>query len=849
MQQQLMSLIDGLAAYRHLLRRVSWVLIALMAGSLVLEGGNWTWTQTVPGPFQIADDGSGRLIAPIGSFYLSIQPVRTNDVNSLVPQTSLQFRIKEEPFRGEGALNGVVRQRPLFGIGGLKKEILFVLPEGVANDQNLSLSVDCRIRLHRSLFEFFQWAFAISLLLSITVAYRSYKGVPPTVVRRIVPWLVLIFPTASWLLIAACSIYAATIAYGIYAGDALPTAMIFRLISTVDLTVIEFFAPYSILGIAALGSVFAWLATLHLVPATPLRRTEAALMRIWNWWGLPVVACLFLFSLSAGGWSGHIRTIDLNYMSLAGLAPNSDARGYFTDAFHQAFWGRWELMGSRRPVAEAFRQVTVFAAQYSYIDTLLIQLGLLVLVVFFATRAIASWRGIWAGLGFIGLIIILVRPFLATTLTEPLALIWGMFSLIFLIEALRLQSLPHALIGIAGLIIALLTRMGSLFTIPILVLWAAVVFARHSSARVRAFAIACSTVLLMGAVSLVLSYFYGSPRVLAGGNFAWTVCGLSMGTDWSGCDKAYASQFAQFSSEREIVWFLLGRSWENFLLNPSVLLRMLYINMKSFLDFPQFLLSGYSPNNQWLIKIAWLPTLMLVPGLIYALGWRASSPERLLWLALAISIPTSAAVVLGDDGWRVLYATHVFIACFFALGFAAPGVVTIPNSMVHAWSWQEGAAVIAVTIALFIAVPEVSRVLAMREVVARPSFEQPTNNNKEQIVLGGRRLTGFLVIPDAEPRPFAVPAIHLSQFVELVRMTRLEDEFGPFLQDVVGRTPFALVVGGRLDAENQSNIYIAPPIVLEQRDAWAWRFTLRVWLPSEVPWQILKEVMAVQRLP
>ena len=848
MQHQLINLINRLAVYRHLLRRILRVLIALMAASLVLEEGNWTWTKTVQGPFQVADDGSGRLTASIGNLYLSIEPLRTNDRNSLVPQTSVQFGTKSDPF--SGVIDGVVRERPLFGIGSLKKEILFALPQGLANDQNLVLSFDCRIRLHRTFFDLLKCAFAISLLLWLAVAYRSYKGVPPVIVRRIVPWLALIFPAASWLLVAACSIYAVTIVYGIFAGDALPTATIFRVVSTVDLAAIEPFAPYLILCIAALGSALAWLGSLRFVPATPLRRTERALMRMWNWCGLPVIGCLFLFSLSAGGWSGHIRTDDLNYMSLAGLAPNSDGRGYFTDAFHQAFWERWEWMGSRRPVAGAFRQATVFAAQYSYVDTLLIQLGLLVLMAFFATRAIASWRGIWAGFAFIGFVIILVRPFLATTLTEPLALIWAMFSLVFLIEALRLQSLPQALIGITALTLALFTRMGSLFTIPMLVLWVGFAFAGHSSARIRAFAFACSAVILTVAASLVLSYFYGSPRVLAGGNFAWTVCGLSMGTDWLDCHKTYSSQFAQFSSEREFVWFLLGQSWENFLLNPNALLRTLYTNVNSFFNsLPQFLVSGYGSYNPWLINNAWLLTLTLIPGLIYALVWRASSAERLLWLALAVSIPLSAAVVLSDDGWRVLYATHVLIACFFSLGFTAPGVVTIPNHMAHAWSWQRGAVVISTVIVLFIAIPGISRLLAMREVAAHPSFERPTNRNEEEIVLGGRRLTGFLVIPDAEPRPVAVPALHLSQFVELVRMTRLEDEFGPFLEHVMGRTPFALVVGGRLDAENQSNIYIAPPIVLEQRDAWAWRFTLREWLPSKLPWRGLKQVIAVRRLP
>src|SRR5262249_59702415 len=105
-----------------------------------------------------------------------------------------------------GVRDGVDGERPLFGIGSLKKEILFALPRGLANDQNLVLSFDCRIRLHRTFFDLLKCAFAISLLLWLPVAYRSYKGVPPIIVRRIVPWLALVFPAASWLLVGACSI-------------------------------------------------------------------------------------------------------------------------------------------------------------------------------------------------------------------------------------------------------------------------------------------------------------------------------------------------------------------------------------------------------------------------------------------------------------------------------------------------------------------------------------------------------------------------------------------------------------------------------------------------------------------
>src|SRR5262249_19854746 len=159
-----------------------------------------------------------------GNLFLAVEPLRTNDLNAPVAQTSVQLRTKEERFRG--ATDALVRQRPLFGIGGLKKENPFSLPQGVANEENLRLICNLGIRLHRTPFDLLQWAFAISLLVWFAVAYRSYKGVPPMIVRRIVPWLVLIFPAASWLLVAACSIYAVTIVYGIFAGDALPPATI-----------------------------------------------------------------------------------------------------------------------------------------------------------------------------------------------------------------------------------------------------------------------------------------------------------------------------------------------------------------------------------------------------------------------------------------------------------------------------------------------------------------------------------------------------------------------------------------------------------------------------------------------
>src|SRR5207248_3246165 len=124
-------------------------------------------------------------------------------------------------------------------------------------------------------------------------------------------------------------------------------------------------------------------------------------------------------------------------------------------------WGGWDILGSRRPLGAAFREITVFAAQYSYAMTLLVQTCMVAVALYVSARSVMRWYGVWAGIAFVAFICILARPFLATTLTESLGLVWTLFSIVFLLDAMRLHSLPHALIALAGLTFALATRMGS----------------------------------------------------------------------------------------------------------------------------------------------------------------------------------------------------------------------------------------------------------------------------------------------------------------------------------------------------------------------------------------------------
>src|SRR5262249_40120481 len=151
------------------------------------------------------------------------------------------------------------------------------------------------------------------------------------------------------------------------------------------------------------------------------------------------------------------------YMSIGGLIPHSDGAGYFWDTVHLAYQGDWEIMGSRRPMAAAFRQLTALVVDYSFAATLLVQLALMAPMLYLTAAAIARWGGIWPGIAFAGLAFNIARPYVATTLTEPLGLVCGLFSLLLFVESIRRRSAAHALVGLGGLTTAMLMRMGAFF--------------------------------------------------------------------------------------------------------------------------------------------------------------------------------------------------------------------------------------------------------------------------------------------------------------------------------------------------------------------------------------------------
>jgi hypothetical protein len=571
---------------------------------------------------------------------------------------------------------------------------------------------------------------------------------------------------------------------------------------------------YLLLMLAGIGGLSTWVARLT---GHSLDAAELELRRVLVWCGFPIAVCAFVFSISAM-WAGVLRQGDLNNTSIGGLIPFNDAAGYFASANDQVKDGVWNWISSHRPLAGAFESVLLFFAGYSLPAMLILQACAVAAAAWFATLAIAHWRGVWAGIAFFALTYIYCREFVSTTTTEPLGLFWALLSIPFFIDAFRSGSARPALVAFAMTAVALVTRMGSMFTIPALMLWMVWQFGEGRIAKLRI--LAASTGILIGLFGLnfLLQKLYGFEQGTLGGNFAYTICGLSIGTSWGGCLSKLAALGIPATETPAVLKQLYAIAWENFRAHPNVAINRLFAAMGAFSwNFRGVLWAGYSgiemPHWLWQKTLTWLSLL----GLCSIAMFRTRRIEFVFWPLLAASIYLSAAIVYFDDGARVMAVSHPLIALFFAAGLA--GLAPAPTEALPSKeSWRYGAGGLVLAALLFTAVPFLAHHFSAG------AGGEVLRKDGEAIVYGGRRLSGFLVVDDSQPLRGDVPTLHIADFKAIIEQSSIEYYQG-LLQPVMPPLPFGFVIAPRLEKDGVStNQFIVPADVFEHSETSVWRF-------------------------
>lgn len=576
-----------------------------------------------------------------------------------------------------------------------------------------------------------------------------------------------------------------------------------------SLSAATFFAPHVLLVVATIGAV-----------ASYLRPVELRISPILGFGG---IAGLLLFVLFFGVWSGYPTRADLNYFSIGGFVPHSDAAGYYIGSFAAGYTGRWDWIPSTRPIAAALRDVVAGLGGLYYRPSLVVQALFVSAAITFAAWRVSLWMGTWSALAFTAFTAILARPFLGNTATEPLGLVWSLVAIGFLADALRTRSFSAALLAIFCTSMSQMTRMGAVFIVPALMLWGIVTFWERGRV-VRNIALICSAAASPLIINWILAALYGAPNIPSGWNASLLLCGLARGTTWYECRDTLVAAGVTQTDIAAFASALYRLAWDSFTSDPRIFFATLWANVRGFLNYaPMQMIGGINLHLGVMTPYSDLMMLMALPGLLLHL-WRAPRSEWVLWPAGAAAITAGAAFLWSYDSWRVLYSTHAFIALFLCIGWRS----FRPPADSPAINARTALASLAIVIAIMLATPGL---LHATLATARSSDYD------------GRSVAGFLLIADDAPAP-SKPYLRAAQFERVMEITKLEDENGPFIQPTLMALPRSVFFAAQRGHRSQGTLwFIGPPEIILRDDVSAWRFSFLEpeWKKKGTPLRIIKQ--------
>jgi hypothetical protein len=791
-----------------------------------LELGVWTQEQTFQGPFAAETPGSKSVVVPVKTeipFKCCLQFASDDVVDPF--RSDLKLWVNGREMGPAHALHADIRRGSTTAFSFWGGALLFALPPDVENDASARATIRFSLRPPDGSAAALVFASAMLSLISFWRPIKAFVGLWGETIGNVVlsvPFILLrvlgVAGTMASLLYIGCTFYA------FLTGWALPTTALIRWLPLAEWAARwEPMLANGLLLCAALGAAAAWIASFTGCESRQIRRQEILLMRYFSRWGLLIATCTFMFSISAM-WADTLRLGDLELNSVGGLVAATDSAHYFAGAQDQARDGVWSGPILTRPFAAAFRSMLMFFGDFSYSNMLVLQTVLLSAAAWFAASAVARWRGLWAGLAFFALAYANARTWAPTSLTEPLGLWWAFFSVPFFIAALRSNSLAHALIAFASMSIALATRMGSMFTIPALVVWMVWQFGRSGKEKARVLLLSGTILFGIVVVNFLLREVYGPGQMLlTGSNFSYVLCGATMNTDWTGCIPELSQ--AGIAGPEGATRFLYFLAWENFKNHPELFFQRLAFAADMYLfDLPHSLWSGYNGYvgiEPGTMSRYFFSVISLI-GILFVWTKRREVGEISFWLFLWASVLVSASIVFPEDGRRVLVATHVLLCVFVAMGFTSPAAMLPIRKQPDPALFRGGVGALATATLLLLGIPWLAHQLSPTREFAR---KDPGPGATAHIVYGGHRMTGFLVVADNAPLPQNVPTMHFSTFAKIFKNSGLDEVYVGLLSSRAAAIPFAFVSSARAEKGAYSIYqYVAPPEVLKRRDVTAWQF-------------------------
>jgi hypothetical protein len=192
--------------------------------------------------------------------------------------------------------------------------------------------------------------------------------------------------------------------------------------------------------------------------------------------------------------------------------------------------------------------------------------------------------------------------------------------------------------------------------------------------------------------------------------------------------------------------------------------------------------------------------------------------ELSFWVLILASIVASAPIVIFDDGWRIICTSFVLLALLLSSGFATPitefGSVENPKP---APGWAIGG-LVATAVLCFVA-PAIAYKTDLLDSRRYRSVEIGQN---EDVFLGGRFQTGFVVLADDAIPLKNVPSISYTSFRTIIKASGIE-QYEPLTETPSAVKPPFAIFATVSAIKRQSGLLIAPVEVMTRTDVPAWK--------------------------
>src|SRR3954468_2878371 len=324
-------------------RLIFWPLLVLALMSVALQSGAWHTEFKIAGPFAAETN------PPRASLVLEVphelrapwwrKPL-VGDDGANPFRSPLELRIDGREMGPPHGPHETIRTGETTGFSHWGTQIIFSLPPGVRNGPEtiatLRYVVRPKIWVASALAIFSALLGCLIYFEALRSLGRRLAAQPKVFVLRI-PYLIL--SVLCWAGLAASAVYVASSLYALATGWALPTTALIRWSpSARGAASKEPYLGYLLLMLAGAGTATTWLIGPTHRPL--LESNERSLRRLLACCGFPIVACAFIFGISAM-WAGIIRPGDFHYANVGGLVPFSDAGDYLAAAFDQVWDGVW----------------------------------------------------------------------------------------------------------------------------------------------------------------------------------------------------------------------------------------------------------------------------------------------------------------------------------------------------------------------------------------------------------------------------------------------------------------------------------------------------------------------------